>query len=127
MIKSRARELRSVLSFTSHGAPNDVVFVHGAGENSFLWRRTLEGLSGRSRAIAVDLPGHPSGDITCRSVEDYADAVRAFIREAGVERPAICGHSMGGAVSLTLPLTHPGHYSGLILLSTGAKLGVAPE
>ena len=116
-----------MLGSISHGAPHDLVLVHGAGENSFLWRRTFEGLSGSSRALAVDLPGHPSGDITCRSVEDYAEAVHAFILESGVERPAVCGHSMGGAVSLTLALTHPDDLAGLILVSTGARLGVAPE
>jgi pimeloyl-ACP methyl ester carboxylesterase len=34
---------------------------------------------------------------------------------------------MGGAIALTLALTHPEGLGGLILVSTGAKLGVAPE
>jgi len=34
---------------------------------------------------------------------------------------------MGGATVLTLALTHPGDVGGLILVGTGAKLGVAPE
>ena len=116
-----------MLGNISHGAPHDAVFVHGAGGNSLLWRRTLQGLSGRSKAFAVDLPGHPSGELTCKSVEDYAEAVREFIVEAELREPVVCGHSMGGAISLTLALSHPSDIGGLILLSTGAKLGVAPE
>ena len=116
-----------MLNFISHGAPHDAVFIHGAGGNSLLWRRMLEGLSGNSRALAVDLPGHPSGQITCRSVGEYAAAVHQFLAEANLDRPVLGGHSMGGATALTLDLTHPGEVGGLILVGTGAKLGVAPE
>ena len=116
-----------MLNFITHGAPHDAVFVHGAGGNSLLWRRMLEGLSGSSRALAVDLPGHPSGEITCRSVGEYAEAVHRFITVTGLDRPVLGGHSMGGATVLTLALSHPEDVGGLILLGTGAKLGVAPE
>jgi len=116
-----------VLNSISHGAPYDAVFVHGAGGNSLLWRRMLEGLSGSSRALAVDLPGHPSGEITCRSVAEYAEAVHQFLMDTHLDHPVLGGHSMGGATVLTLALTYPDDIGGLILVGTGAKLGVAPE
>ena len=116
-----------VLSFISHGAPHDAVFIHCAGGNSLLWRRMLDGLSGDSRALAVDLPGHPSGEITCKSVGDYAEALHQFLVDCPLDRPVVGGHSMGGATALTLALTHPDDIGGLILVGTGAKLGVAPE
>lgn len=116
-----------MLGFISHGAPREVIFVHGAGGNSLLWRRTLQYLSGESKAVAVDLPGHPSGEISCKTVGAYAEVLHEFIRESGLEAPVVCGHSMGGATVLTLALTHPEDLGGLILVSTGAKLGVAPE
>ena len=116
-----------MLNFISHGAPHDAVFVHGAGGNSLLWRRMLEGLSGGSRALAVDLPGHPNGEITCHTVGEYAEAVHQFLINARLDRPVLGGHSMGGATVLTLALTHPDDIGGLVLVGTGAKLGVAPE
>ena len=116
-----------MLNSISHGAPYDAVFVHGAGGNSLLWRRMLEGLSGSSRALAVDLPGHPSGEITCRSVAEYAEAVHQFLMDTHLDHPVLGGHSMGGATVLTLALTYPDDIGGLILVGTGAKLGVAPE
>ena len=126
-VKSGPEPDLSVLSYISHGAPRDIIFVHGAGGNSLLWKRTIQYLSGRSKAIAVDLPGHPGGEITCRSVGDYAEAVHSLIVESRLVKPTVCGHSMGGAISLTLALTHPDDLGGLILVSTGAKLAVAPE
>ena len=116
-----------MLTHISHEAPRDIVFVHGAGGNSLLWKRTIRYLTGPSVALAVDLPGHPDGEITCRSVGDYVEAVHATIRGSSLGRPVICGHSMGGAIALTLALTHPDDLGGLILVSTGAKLGVDPE
>lgn len=116
-----------MLGYISHDSPRDAVFVHGAGGNSLLWKRTLQYLSGGSKAYAVDLPGHPSGEITCKTVDQYAEALHEFIRENRLAAPVVCGHSMGGAVSLTLALTHQDEIGGLMLVSTGAKLGVARE
>ncbi|MDG6901901.1 MAG: alpha/beta hydrolase [Nitrososphaerota archaeon] len=115
------------MSSTVRGAPHDVVFVHGAGGNSLLWKRTMENLSGGSKALALDLPGHPDGEITCKSVGDYAAAVHEFVEKSGLGDPVICGHSMGGAVSLTYALRYPTDLGGLVLVSTGAKLGVSPD
>ena len=113
-----------MLDYLSHRAPHDVIFVHGAGGNNLLWRRTLQRLSGSSRAVAVNLPGHPDGPITCRSVDEYAESLHDFLLEGRFGSPAVCGHSMGGAIALTLALRHPDAVGGLILASTGAKLGV---
>jgi pimeloyl-ACP methyl ester carboxylesterase len=116
-----------VLGYISHDAPHDAVFIHGAGGNSLLWRRTLQGLSGQGRAMAVDLPGHPVGEISCKTVVDYSEAVHEFLLECHLRNPVVVGHSMGGAIVLSLALTHPEELGGLILVDTGAKLGVAPE
>jgi len=126
-IKSNRDSCHAVLGFISHGAPRDAVFVHGAGGNSLLWGRMLHGLSGDFRALAVDLPGHPRGAITCKSVGDYAEALHQFLIDSQLDRPVVGGHSMGGATALTLALTHPASIGGLILVGTGAKLGVAPQ
>lgn len=115
-----------MLNFISGQAPRDMVFVHGAGGNSIFWKRTLQYLTGSGRAMAVDLPGHPSGDITCRTIRDYSEAVCSHIAECLPTRPVICGHSMGSAIALTLALEHPDAIGGLILVGAGAKLGVDP-
>jgi pimeloyl-ACP methyl ester carboxylesterase len=126
-VKSARDTSGQVLGSISHEAPQDAVFVHGAGGNSLLWRRTMQYLSGGAKGVAVDLPGHPGGDITCSTVGDYAGALHDFVKDSRLVRPVICGHSMGGAVALTYALTYPDDLGGLILVSTGAKLGVAPE
>ncbi|MFI5404378.1 MAG: alpha/beta fold hydrolase [Candidatus Gagatemarchaeaceae archaeon] len=115
-----------MLEFTESAAPRDLVLIHGAGGNSIFWKRTAQFLSGEGRAFALNLPGHPSGDITCRSIAEYADAVHGFIAGAGLSRPFVCGHSMGSAISLELAIRNPDDVGGLILVGAGAKLGVDP-
>ena len=43
-----------------------------------------------------------------------------------INRPVVCGHSMGGAIAQLFALTYPDELSGLILLGSGARLRVHP-
>src|SRR5271157_3210576 len=100
-IKSGKNNLHGMLSSYATPAPYPAVFVHGAGGNNLLWKRTLERLSGGSKASAVNLPGHPSGEITCKSIPEYSQSVLDFMREGKLNAPVVAGHSMGSAVALT--------------------------
>ncbi len=115
-----------MLDFIKGQAPRDVLFVHGAGGNNVFWKRTLQYLSGTGGAFAVNLPGHPSGDITCKTIRDYTEAVHRHVAECLPTKPVVCGHSMGSAIALTLAIEHPDDLGGLILVGAGAKLGVDP-
>jgi pimeloyl-ACP methyl ester carboxylesterase len=73
----------------------------------------------------MELPGHPSGP-GCSTIEDYASSVEERIREKAVEDPVIVGHSMGGAIAITLALRNS-DMAGLVLVGTGARLRVHPN
>jgi len=107
-----------------------VVFVHGSGDSAACWQRQIAFL-GADRALAVDLPGHGTRveDAGPRemSVRDYALDVRAQMQAAGLARPIVAGHSLGGAIVLQLALEWGGELSGIILIGTGARLRVLPS
>lgn len=118
---------RAVAHASGAGSLPPVVLVHGAGASSDDWPAPLRALPGR-RVLAVDLPGHgaapgPAG----ASIAERAAAVEALLDEAGIAAAVIAGHSMGGAVALTLALERPARVAGLVLVATGARLRVAPE
>jgi pimeloyl-ACP methyl ester carboxylesterase len=93
-----------------------------------VWRRQLEGLADAARLIAVDLPGHgATGGRGCLSVDAFARWVLEVLDAAGIERAVVGGHSMGGAVALTLALGQPERLDGLALVGTGARLRVLPR
>jgi pimeloyl-ACP methyl ester carboxylesterase len=77
--------------------------------------------------IALDLPGHgASPPPASRSVAGYAGAVLGLLDALGLERAAFAGHSMGGAIALSLALDAPARVAALALVGTGARLRVAP-
>ena len=102
-----------------HGRP--ILFIHGLGGQLHHFRGTLfSHLGGDFRLIALDRPGsgysgRPSD--FAGSLRDHAELVFQFIEKLGLERPLVVGHSLGGAVALTLALEHPQAVSGLVLLS----------
>ena len=59
---------------------------------------------------------------------DYARVAHEIIfRELHLEQPIIAGHSLGGAITLTMALEYAAELSGLILIGTGARLRVRPD
>jgi pimeloyl-ACP methyl ester carboxylesterase len=109
---------------------NRLVFIHGSGDTGRVWRPQLDQF-GTERAFAIDLPGHGQRADTLPpevSVEDYARATRNIIlHEPGLKHPIIAGHSLGGAVALTMGLEYGEDLGGLILIGTGARLRVHPD
>lgn len=98
------------------------LFIHGAGASPMVWRLQLLHFKG---GIAVELPGHPSGP-GCSTIENYASSVEEHIRKKAVKDPVLVGHSMGGAIAITLALRNS-DLAGLVLVGTGARLRVDPK
>lgn len=110
------------------GAGQSIVFIHGSGCTSDIWRRQKKHLQASFEVVLVDLPGHGrSPGEGCGSVEQYGDAVYAALKAAGLSRPCIVGHSLGGAIAMYLALAHPGSVDGIVLVGTGARLKVIPR
>ena len=86
--------------------------------------RTTSGFAG----YAVDLPGHSlSTGQPVNDVKKYASAVAEFIRVVEAPSPVyVVGQSMGSAITLTVALQNEELIDGLVLISAGAKMRVAP-
>ncbi len=103
-----------------------VLLVHGAGLDLWSWPPQVRRLAD-TMVYAVDLPGHgESGGQARTCIRDYAQDIHDFVRHEGIPELVLVGHSMGGAIALTYALEHPGRLRGLGLISTGARLAVAP-
>lgn len=93
-----------------------IVFVHCWAGNSGFWREQLPALADKARLILVDLPGHgqsdkPRGDY---SMDFFASAVLAVMRDARVDRATLIGHSMGVAVICRVHAQAPGKVAALV-------------
>ncbi len=106
---------------------NALWMLHGAGGNHQHFLGLARLLKPVINCVPVDLPGHGrhKGPLAA-SVEDNARALLRAMDETGVDRAVLCGHSMGGGVALSAALLAPERISALVLLGSGAKLGVSP-
>jgi len=72
------------------------------------------------RVIVFDRPGfghseRPRG--RAWTAKQQADLLHAALKQLGVERPVVAGHSWGSIVALSLAIRHPADIAGLVLLS----------
>lgn len=114
-----------------------LVFIHGAGGSGadwpYRWQQTgIPSSRGAPRWISdypryfLDLPGHGRSQPPARrSVDDYAQDVLAFLDGLGVPRPVVVGHSMGGAIALTLGALASERLAGLVVLGGGPTMPVS--
>ena len=102
-----------------------VTLIHGAGGNHLVWPAALRRLPDAT-VYALDLPGHGRSQGAGRErIEDYAADLLGFLDAVQVERTVLVGHSLGGAIAQELALAAPDRVTGLVLVSTGARLRVS--
>ena len=99
-----------------------LVFVHGGGLNGSAWSRIVERLPD-FHCIVPDLPGHGESSDQPFSMDESVRALAELIREKAPDGKAnIIGHSLGGAVVLTLLRTEPGLIERAVITGSSGKL-----
>ncbi|MFC5478566.1 alpha/beta fold hydrolase [Massilia suwonensis] len=114
------------------GSGPAVLLVHGlGGQSAHFDYGVFESLAKEHRVIAVDRPGsgHSTRDATTAAdVSTQAAALSALIDQLELGRPTVAGHSLGGAIALTLALEHPEKVGALALVAPLTHLqDTAPE
>ena len=106
-----------------------LVFIHGSGDSGRVWRLQIEHF-GTERAFALDLPGHGQRPDTLPAevtIQEYAQAAYNIVtQELHLQKPIIVGHSLGGAIALTMALEYGNELGGIVLIGTGARLRILP-
>ncbi|WP_162909965.1 alpha/beta fold hydrolase [Aggregatilinea lenta] len=104
-----------------------LVLIHGAGGSHLDWPPELRRLAG-VRVLALDLPGHGKSSGAGRAdTQVYAAAVAGLLETLDLPPAVLVGHSMGGGVAQEIAIYWPERVAGLVLISTGSKLPVAPD
>ena len=104
--------------YESYGKGQDaVVFIHGWTCDLTFWRGQAPVYEKR-RALLIDLPGHGQSEKpeVAYTQERFARAIDAVMREAGVTRATLVGHSMGGPVAITFLRLFPDRTKSLVLV-----------
>ena len=104
--------------YESYGQGKEaVVFIHGWTCDLTFWRGQAP-VYEKHRALLVDLPGHGQSDKpeVAYTQERFARAVEAVMRDAGVERAVLVGHSMGTPVAVTFMRLFPAKAKALVIV-----------
>jgi pimeloyl-ACP methyl ester carboxylesterase len=90
------------IHYVNYGKGDEaLVLIHGWTQSADAWRDNVADLAARSRVIVVELPGHGQTDKpkVTYSMDYFARAVEAVMRDAKVKRAVLVGHSMGTPVA----------------------------
>jgi pimeloyl-ACP methyl ester carboxylesterase len=107
------------LDWGGDGPP--IVLLHGLSSSARIWDLMAPLLADKFHVIAVDQRSHGQSD---RPDDGYdfrsttAD-IAELIRELGLERPIVVGHSWGANVTLQLAHDYPELVSGIVLVDGG--------
>jgi 3-oxoadipate enol-lactonase len=102
------------------GSGEPVVFLHPGLWDSRTWDPQFASFAERYRVLRLDARGYgrssrPEPGVPYSHVQDLL----AVLDDAGIERAALVGCSMGGATAIDFTLEHPERVTALVLVAAG--------
>ncbi len=97
-----------------------LLLVHGWTCNHTHFAAQADYFSKSRRVVSVDLRGHGQSDKPLQeyTLAGFADDLAWMCDQLGLVRPIVCGHSMGGFVTLVLAARHPDKLRARILVDS---------
>ena len=93
------------------GQGPDVVFIPGLSSSPAVWQGTVDHLNGAYRIHRIHVQGFAGapaeGNASGPVAAPVAEEIARYIREQGLNKPAVVGHSMGGTMGMMLAARHP--------------------
>ena len=84
--------------------PINILFIHGLGSSSIVWRDIPQALSENFHTIAVDLIGFGGSDKPALdyTISYFSHFIKSFLNQIGIrnsDKIVIIGHSLGGYIA----------------------------
>ncbi len=110
------------LNYDVLGEGKPILFLHGWGMSSRVWKYQVEHFSEKFKTITLDLRGHgkssPSDDYT---FDTLAGDIKEFTEGLSLGPVSLIGWSMGGSVAIKVAGAYPEIVHSLILVNTTPK------
>ncbi|MBU2491451.1 MAG: alpha/beta hydrolase [Bacteroidetes bacterium] len=118
------RKVINSLVVNDEGKENaqSIIFVHGFPFGKWMWEKQVKVLQKRYRCITYDMRGLGESYVGDGqyTMEAYVYDLYSIIDKLKLEKPVLCGLSMGGYVSLRAVEKEHDKFGGLILCDTKA-------
>ena len=92
---------KSNINYIQYGKGEDVVLLHGWGQNIEMMRPLGDRIIDK-RITIIDFPGFgnsPEPD-SVWTIDDYVNSLENLLKELKIKNPSIIGHSFGGRVAI---------------------------
>ncbi len=100
----------SKIHYNIQGEGKPIMLIHGFGEDGKIWENQIEFLRKDYLIIVPDLPGSGKSEILLGEnilIDDYAEVIKAILKEEQISKCAMLGHSMGGYIILSFVEKYP--------------------
>ena len=119
------------ISYRKNDGPrkgHTILMVHGATDQSAIWENQFKYLEKEHTPVTVNLPGRIGSDgPPIDNDADFREFIRAFGDALGITPFVICGHSMGGSISLDFAVNYPDRLNGFIMVASSPSWGFAVD
>lgn len=97
-----------LVNYIQYGEGKDILLLHGWGQNIEMMKMLGDNFSDRFRITILDFPGFGLSEEPSESwtIKDFADMLEEFVKELGIKKPIIMGHSFGGRVAIRYSADH---------------------
>lgn len=120
-MEKNINDLKVFLSGSNNLKP--IVFIHGFPYDHLMWKDQIEYFSKYYLCVSYDIRGlgnSPAGDGQF-TMEAFVDDLEKIVDELNLEKPILCGLSMGGYISLRAMERFQSKFSALILCDTKSE------
>ncbi len=100
----------------------ELVFMHGFGCDQHVWRHITPTFENDYRIVLFDHVGSGKSDLSqyderkYSSLQGYADDLITLVRELGLTRPVVVGHSVSAMIAVLAAVREPELFSKLVLI-----------
>jgi pimeloyl-ACP methyl ester carboxylesterase len=114
----QTNDITTYYEIVGEGEP--IVFVHGAGGSHDNWHPQVKYYSDRFRVMTYDVRGHGKSGGSDRkySCALFADDLHALLTALEIEKPVLCGLSLGGMTAQEYAVKYQSNLAGLVLADT---------
>jgi len=121
-MKIKANDI--LMNYEIKGKGQNLVLIHGAGDNLNMWYHQVPVFSKSYRVITYDVRGSgetesPKGE---SSISLFSEDVYQLMKAIRVEDAYFLGYSMGGRIALELAINHPELVKALVLANSSVGL-----
>ena len=97
------------INYIQYGKGKDILLLHGWGQNIEMMKPLGNAFADRFRITIIDFPGFGKSEEPKEpwDIEKYNLMLEVFVKEVGIKKPIVIGHSFGGRVAIRYSARNP--------------------